>query len=152
MSIAIGIVIGGLLAVGIMTILTVFLSDKPAPRVPDLPPRRTRETELRERFASCVAFGRTAVYLEPGHSRAEVPDRFRDMAVVRFDFSYRLSPGDLLFSEEGIRQTLSFSGIGAYRVFIPWASVLSVSPAPADSPPVGTRLFHLVPGGKGELN
>lgn len=102
-------------------------------------PKSTPYLPIMERLLDA---GKVMVHLLPGLLGVRVPAQFRQLPVLRLNFSYRFGIADFQVDERGVRASLSFGGVNQF-CDIPWGAVLALSSEPTDEFYVWVENFSL---------
>lgn len=102
-------------------------------------PKSTPYLPIMERLLDS---GKVMVHLLPGLLGVRVPSQFRNLPILRLNFSYRFGIADFQVDERGVRASLSFGGTN-YFCDIPWGAVLALSSEPTDEFYVWVENFSL---------
>ncbi|MBL8954260.1 MAG: stringent starvation protein B [Myxococcaceae bacterium] len=66
------------------------------------------------------------IHLDARRPGVAVPEHLKKEAHLLLNLSYRFTPPDLTVSEWGVRQTLTFGGVG-FTVAVPWNALYAIS-------------------------
>ena len=97
--------------------------------------------DKRETLLRLLAEGMVMVHLDARRPGVKVPRAHRGEALLRLNLSYRFASRDLIVDEEGVRCTLSFSGVPSVcelplpAIFAVTSHVTGVRPRPTSRSP-----------------
>jgi stringent starvation protein B len=84
------------------------------------------EADKRETLLRLLAEGMVMVHLDARRPGVKVPRAHRTEALLRLNLSYRFASRDLTVDEDGVRCTLSFSGV-PYLCELPLPAIFAVT-------------------------